>query len=83
MAVVPLALMICNIAITSAYPQTDESKTGVGPRGTKVAPSTDPSQSGSASTPQPPSGVEKSGTPVAKDNADAMKAQPPANSGKK
>jgi hypothetical protein len=80
LAVIPLALMIGGL-ISPAYSQS-EAKTGEGPRGTPVAPSTDPSQSGSASTPRPPPGMDKSGTPVAKDSSDAMKAQPPATATK-
>ena len=65
LAVIPLALMIGSL-ISPAYPQS-ESKTGEGQRGTPVAPSTDPSQ---ASTPQPPPGLAKSGTPVSKDSSE-------------
>jgi hypothetical protein len=67
LAVIPLALMIGSL-ISPAYPQS-ESKTGEGPRGTPVAPSTDPSQA--TSTPQPPPGLAKSGTPVSKDSSEA------------
>ncbi len=66
LAVIPLALMIGSL-ISPAYSQS-ESKTGEGQRGTPVAPSTDPSQ---ASTPRPPPGLAKSGTPVSKDSSEA------------
>jgi hypothetical protein len=68
LAVIPLALMIGGTAIPAAYSQTDSAKTGVEPRGTKVAPSTEPSQ---ASSPRPPSGQDKSGTPVSKEGSAA------------
>jgi hypothetical protein len=61
---IPLALTISGFAVPSAYSQNVDSKTGVGQRGTPVAPSTDPSQAGSTSTPRPPAGLAKSGTPV-------------------
>jgi hypothetical protein len=80
LAVLPLALMIGSL-ISPAYSQ-NESKTGEGPRGTPVAPST-PSQA--TSTPQPPPGLAKSGTPVSKDRSEAMggtKTGKPADSGK-
>jgi hypothetical protein len=66
LAVIPLALMIGSL-ISPAYSQS-ESKTGEGQRGTPVAPSTDPSQA--TSTPQPPPGLAKSGTPVSKDSSE-------------
>jgi hypothetical protein len=56
-----LALVGINLP---AYSQNDDAKTGTGPRGTPVAPSTNPSQAGSASTLKSPPGMEKSGTPV-------------------
>ena len=49
LAVIPLALMIGSL-ISPAYSQS-ESKTGEGPRGTPVAPPTDPSQATSAPRP--------------------------------
>ena len=64
LAVIPLSLVIGGL-LSPAYSQSD-SKTGDGPRGTPVAPSTNPSQSGSASTPRPPPGMAKSGTPIAR-----------------
>jgi hypothetical protein len=77
LAVIPLALMIGSL-ISPAYSQS-ESKTGEGPRGTPVAPSTDPSQA--TSTPQPPPGLAKSGTPVSKDSTKTDPGKP-ADSGK-
>jgi hypothetical protein len=74
LAVIPLSLVI-GALLPPAYSQSD--KTGAGPRGTPVAPSTDPSQPGSASTPRPPPGMAKSGTPVAKDGSEAA-ARPTA-----
>jgi hypothetical protein len=76
LAVIPLSLVIGGL-MSPAQSQT-ESKTGEGPRGTPVAPSTDPSQSGSASTPRPPPGMAKSGTPVANDGSEAPVAKPSA-----
>jgi hypothetical protein len=74
LAVIPLALIIGSL-ISPAYAQS-ESKTGVGQRGTPAAPSTEPD---SASTPRPPPGMEKSGTPVSKDSSEAaMPAKPTA-----
>jgi hypothetical protein len=69
LAAIPLALMIGGF-ISPAYSQS-ESKTGVGQRGTPVAPSTDPSQAGSTSTPRRPPGMAKGGTPVAQDSSEA------------
>ena len=77
LAVIPLSLVIGGL-LSPAYSQSD-SKTGEGPRGTPVAPSTNPSQSGAASTPRPPPGMAKSGTPVAEDNSQAA-ATPTAKS---
>ena len=77
LAVIPLSLVIGGV-LSPAYSQSD-SKTGDGPRGTPVAPSTNPSQSGSASTPRPPPGMAKSGTPIAKDSSEAA-ATPTAKS---
>jgi hypothetical protein len=65
LAVFPLALVIGgSIVMPSAYAQNSDTKTGAGPRGTAVAPSTNPSQA--EPTPKPPVGMEKSGTPVAR-----------------
>ena len=77
LAVIPLSLVIGGL-LSPAYSQSD-SKTGEGPRGTPVAPSTNPSQAGSASTPRPPPGMAKSGTPIAKDSSEAA-ATPTAKS---
>jgi hypothetical protein len=63
-----LALLISGIVVPSAYSQS-ESKTGAGPRGTPVAPSTEPSQ---AEAPRPPPGMDRSGTPVANGNSQSM-----------
>jgi hypothetical protein len=61
---IPLALVIGGIVISPINAQNLESKTGAGPRGTAVAPSTNPSQA--EPMPQPPVGMDKSGTPVAR-----------------
>jgi hypothetical protein len=63
LAAFPLALVIGGIAIPSVNAQNLENQTGAGPRGTAVAPSTNPSQV--EPTPRPPAGMEKSGTPIA------------------
>ena len=81
LAVIPLALMIGGlILISPAYSQS-ESKTGVGQRGTPAAPSTEPSQAGSTSTPRPPPGMDKSGTPVSKDSSEAAMPTKPSATG--
>ena len=63
----PLVMALFALAMSStvvpAYAQSDDSKTGTGPRGTPAAPSTNPSQANS--TLKPPPGMDKSGTPVA------------------
>jgi len=65
LAALPLALVIGgSMVMPSAYAQNADSKTGAGPRGTAVAPSTNPAQA--EATPKPPVGMEKSGTPVAR-----------------
>jgi len=69
LAVIPLSVVIGGL-MSPAHSQS-ESKTGEGPRGTPVAPSTDPSQSGTESAPRPPPGMAKSGTPVANDGSEA------------
>ena len=56
---VPLALVFAVGTSTAYSQQTEPSKTGEGPRGTKVAPSTDPSQAG---TPSGTSGKAASGS---------------------
>ena len=73
--VLPLALVIGgSMVMPSAYAQNADSKTGVGPRGTKVAPSTNPAQA--EVTPNPPVGMEKSGTPVARSaDSEAMSSE--------
>jgi hypothetical protein len=56
----------------------DAAKTGVGPRGTKIAPSTDPSsETHSTATPRPPGVPEGTSAAQLPTNSAEAKTQPP------